>query len=115
MQLIYYPKCNTCQKALRQLKRQGFDVELRDIVLDTPTQDELKEWMKQYGIKPFFNTSGKLYREMKLKDKINNLTIDEAAKLLASNGMLIKRPLLIMNDQIIIGYQKEIYKIKCTL
>ncbi|MCD7840283.1 MAG: Spx/MgsR family RNA polymerase-binding regulatory protein [Erysipelotrichaceae bacterium] len=109
MQLIYYPKCSTCQKALKQLKRQGLHVELRDIVLDTPTQDELKEWIKQYGIKPFFNTSGKLYREMKLKDKINNLSIDEAAKLLSSNGMLIKRPLLIIDYQVIIGYQKEIY------
>lgn len=66
--------------------------------------------MKQYGIKPFFNTSGKLYREMKLKDKINDLSIDEAAELLASNGMLIKRPLLVMDNQVIIGYQKEIYE-----
>ena len=110
MQLIYYPKCSTCQKALRQLKRQGLNVELRDIVLNTPTQDELKERMKQYGIKPFFNTSGKLYQKMKLKDKINDLSIDEAAKLLATNGMLIKRPLLIMEEQVIIGYQKEIYE-----
>ncbi len=110
MQFIYYPRCSTCQKALKQLKKQNLNFELRDIVLDTPTKDELKKWMSIYGIKPFFNTSGKLYREMKLKDKVANLSIDEAAELLSHNGMLIKRPLLIMNDQVIIGYQKEIYE-----
>ncbi|MCD8028535.1 MAG: Spx/MgsR family RNA polymerase-binding regulatory protein [Erysipelotrichaceae bacterium] len=110
MQFIYYPKCSTCQKALKQLKKQELDVELRDIVLDTPTKDELICWMNQYGIRSFFNTSGKIYREMKLKDKVNDLSMKEAAELLSSNGILIKRPLLIMDDEVIIEYKKEVYE-----
>lgn len=112
MEFIYYPRCSTCLKALKKLKEQGIDVTLRDIVNETPTQEELLCWIRQSGkgIKPFFNTSGKLYREMNLKDKINDMNEDEAALLLSQNGMLIKRPLLIDSEKIIIGYQKEIYE-----
>ena len=112
MEFIYYPRCGTCLKALKKLKEQEIDVTLRDIVNETPTQEELLCWIRQNGkgIKPFFNTSGKLYREMNLKDKINDMNEDEAALLLSQNGMLIKRPLLIDGEKIIIGYQKEIYE-----
>lgn len=112
MLFVYYPKCSTCQKALKYLKDHNYDVELRHIVDETPTQEQLLTWIEQYGqgIKPFFNTSGKLYREMKIKDQINTMSKEEAALLLSENGMLIKRPLLICQDQIIIGYKEGIYE-----
>ena len=112
MEFIYYPRCSTCLKALKQLRSLNLDFSLRDIVKDTPTQEELLQWIQQYnqGIKPFFNTSGKVYKELNLKEKIGSMTIQEAASLLASHGMLIKRPLIILENQIIIGYQEEIYK-----
>ena len=112
MEFIYYPKCSTCIKALRQLQNQGVQLEKRDIVKDTPTKQELLQWIVDYGqgIRPFFNTSGMVYRELGLKDKLADMSNEEAADLLSSNGMLIKRPLLITNSQIIIGYKKEIYE-----
>lgn len=111
MLFIYYPKCSTCIKAMKHLKTKNIDIEKRDIIMETPTQDELIEWMKRYdqGIKPFFNTAGVVYREMGLKNKINDMNIEEAAQLLSCNGMLIKRPILVDDNQIIIGYKKEIY------
>lgn len=111
MELIWYPKCSTCQKAYKHLKEKNIEVTLRHIVEQTPAQQELKQWIEIYnqGIKPFFNTSGMVYRELGLKDKIKDMTIEEASEILSSNGMLIKRPLLILDNQIIIGYKKEIY------
>lgn len=111
MELIYYPKCSTCQKALRHLKSKSIEFSQRDIVEQTPTPEELLKWIQQYGqgMKPFFNTAGRVYRELSLKDKINEMSEEEAAKLLSTNGMLIKRPLLILENQIIIGYKKEAY------
>ncbi|MEG0276494.1 MAG: arsenate reductase family protein [Coprobacillus sp.] len=111
MLFIYYPKCSTCVKALKDLKQKGIIFEQRDIVTDTPTKEELIKWIEEYnqGIKPFFNTSGLLYREMNIKEKINTMSIEEAALLLSSYGMLIKRPLLIDDDFIIIGYKEEVY------
>lgn len=112
MLLIYYPKCSTCQKALKHLRRKNIAVELRHIVDETPTQEELLKWIDVYhqGIKPFFNTSGKLYRELNMKDKVSTMSKEEAALLLSQNAMLIKRPLLIDDNQIIIGYKEEIYE-----
>lgn len=112
MLFIYYPKCGTCQKALKHLKQKKLSLELRHIVENTPSKQELIQWIEDYhqGIKPFFNTSGKLYRELNIKERIKTMTIDEAAELLSQNGMLIKRPLLINDHQIIIGYKKEIYE-----
>lgn len=112
MEFIGYPKCSTCKKALKHLKEKGYDIEMRDIVSMTPTAKELSQWIDIYdqGIKPFFNTSGNVYKEMKLKDRINSLTKEEAVDLLSKNGMLIKRPLLILEDEIIIGYKAEIYE-----
>ena len=111
MELIWYPKCSTCQKAYKHLMNKGLTIETRHIVESTPSQDELKKWIEMYnqGIKPFFNTSGQVYRHMGLNDQVKDMSIDEAVQLLASNGMLIKRPLLILDNQIIIGYKKEIY------
>lgn len=111
MEFIWYPKCSTCQKAYKHLQELGVQVTLRHIVEETPKKEEIKHWMDIYqqGIKPFFNSSGQLYRQLKLKDKIDEMTIDEACELLSSNGMLIKRPLLILDNQIIIGYKKENY------
>lgn len=112
MLFIYYPKCSTCLKALKHLKQKEISLELRDIVNQTPSKEDLKQWIEMYGkgIKPFLNTSGRIYRELGLKDKINDMTIDEVCELLSSQGMLIKRPLLIHDHQIIIGYKKEVYE-----
>lgn len=112
MQLIYYPKCSTCIKALKHLEIQNVEFTKRHIVEDTPTKEELLEWIHSYnqGIKPFFNTSGLVYRELGLKNKIMDMSEEEAVELLAGNGMLIKRPLLVSENQIIIGYKKEIYE-----
>lgn len=112
MEFIWYPKCSTCIKANKHLKEKGLSFTIRHIVEETPSQDELKTWIDMYGqgIKPFFNTSGQVYRQLGLKDKIKDMSINEAIELLASNGMLIKRPILILDDQVIIGYKKEIYE-----
>lgn len=112
MLFIYYPRCSTCLKALKELKSLGYEPQLRHIVEQTPTKEELLTWIQQYhqGIKPFFNTSGKLYREMNIKEKINTMSEEEAAQLLSENGMLIKRPLLIKDDYIVIGYRPGIYQ-----
>lgn len=112
MELIWYPKCSTCQKAYKHLQELGVQVTLRHIVEEIPTAQELHSWIEKYnqGIKPFFNTAGLVYKELGLKNKINDMNIDEACQLLASNGMLIKRPLLISDDHMIIGYKKEQYE-----
>lgn len=111
MQFIYYPKCSTCIKAMKHIRNKYSDIVLRDIVNETPSKDELIEWINIYnqGIKPFFNTSGLVYRELNIKDKIHTMSIEEAADLLSSNGMLIKRPLLIDENMIVIGYKEEVY------
>ncbi len=111
MKFIYYPKCSTCKKALKHIQSMNIDCEYIDITKNTPTQEELKHYIKLYnkGIKAFFNTSGKLYRELKLKDQVNHFTLDEAVKLLSQNGMLIKRPLLLKDDTILVGYNDKEY------
>lgn len=111
MKFINYPKCSTCVKAKKHLIALDKTFEDIDIVLNTPSKEELLNWIQLYGqgIKPFFNTSGKVYKELQLKDQVKEMNEDDAATLLASNGMLIKRPLLIDNDRIIIGYKVEDY------
>ena len=107
MQYIYYPKCSTCIKGLKYLKDNGIDVTFRDIVNETPSKEELYQWILTYnqGIKPFFNTSGKLYREMNLKEQIAHMSIEEASELLCNHGLFIKRPLLIDEERIFIGFK----------
>lgn len=109
---IQYPKCTTCKKALKYLKDHGIEIEERHIVENNPTAEELKKWLDKSGlpIKKFFNTSGVLYKEMQLKDKVGQMTEEEALALLSTNGMLVKRPLLITEDQVLVGFKEAEYE-----
>lgn len=111
MLFIEYPKCSTCKKAKDVLNKKGLSFIDRSIVEDTPTKEELKDWIKKYNleIKKLFNTSGLVYKNLNLKEKLDSMTDDEKINLLSSNGMLIKRPLLILDDKIIIGYKEKEY------
>ena len=104
---IEYPKCSTCQKAKKWLEDNKIEFEDRHILEETPTKEELKEWIEKSGkeIKSFFNTSGLKYKELQLKDKLPTMEYEEKIELLASNGMLIKRPLLIYDDKIFTGFR----------
>ena len=104
---IEYPKCTTCKKAKKFLKDNNIDFEERNIITETPTEKELEEWIEKSSlpINKFFNTSGLLYRSMNLKEELKNCTDKEKIKLLSSNGMLIKRPILVGEDKIILGFK----------
>lgn len=108
MQFICYPKCSTCQKARKWLEANHLEFTERHIVEENPSYEELKEWYAESGLplKKFFNTSGMLYKEMQLKDKLPAMSEEEQLKLLATNGMLVKRP-LIVNGNIILTSFKE--------
>ena len=109
LQFIEYPKCSTCRKAKAELIQLGVDFEAIDIVQNTPSRDQLLDWIQNsdFEIKSFFNTSGLKYRELGLKEQVPHMTAQEAADLLATDGMLIKRPLLVRDNQILqIGYRK---------
>lgn len=112
---IQYPKCSTCQKAKSFLIQNDFEFNMRHIVEETPTVEELRKWWSLSGLelKKFFNTSGNAYKEGKLKDKLPCMSEEEQLELLASNGMLIKRPLLIMEDNVVVGFNEEKYKKLC--
>lgn len=111
MLFIWYPKCSTCVNAKKILDDKNFQYIVRDINIETPSYEELKEYYdkSKLNLKKFFNTSGLVYKNLNLKEKIDSLTDEEKLKLLASNGMLIKRPLLITDDSVIIGFKKDIY------
>jgi len=108
MLFIWYPKCSTCQKAKKWLNSHEIEYTERHIVEENPTYDELKEWHQKSGLplKKFFNTSGMIYKEMKLKDKLPKMSEDEQLKLLATNGMLVKRPLLVTEDKMLVGFKE---------
>ena len=108
---ICYPKCTTCQKAKSWLDDNKIEYEFRDIKLNNPTLDELKEWHKKSGLplKKFFNTSGLLYKSLDLKNKLPTMSEDEMLKLLATDGMLVKRPLLIGDDFLLVGFKEDEY------
>lgn len=108
MVFIEYPKCTTCKKAKKWLDEHGAAYEDRHIKEENPTVEELTEWYHQSGLplKKFFNTSGMLYREMQLKDKLPTMSEEEQLQLLASDGMLVKRPLLISDDFILTGFRE---------
>ena len=108
LKFICYPKCTTCQKAKKQLDDNKQEYELRDIKLDNPTFQELSEWYKKSGLplKRFFNTSGLLYKSLDLKNKLPQMSEEEMLKLLATDGMLVKRPLLIGNDFVLVGFKE---------
>ena len=108
MLFIYYPKCSTCQKAKKWLDAQEISYTERHIVEENPTYEELKKWQARSGlpIKKFFNTSGMLYKEMKLKEKLPSLSEEEQLQLLGSDGMLVKRPILIGEDFVLTGFRQ---------
>ena len=108
IKFICYPKCTTCQRAKKWLEDNKIEYELRDIKLDNPTLEELTEWYKKSGlpIKKLFNTSGLLYKSLDLKNKLLEMSEDEMLKLLATDGMLVKRPLLIGDDFVLVGFKQ---------
>ena len=108
-QFICYKKCSTCQKARKWLDSHGIRYEERAIKEENPTVDELKMWIANsgYPIKKFFNTSGNIYKEQKLNDKISSMTEEEQIQLLATDGMLVKRPILIRGGKILVGFKEE--------
>lgn len=108
IKFICYPKCTTCQRAKKWLDDNKIKYELRDIKLDNPTLEELTEWYKKSGLplKRFFNTSGLLYKSLDLKNKLPEMTEDEMLKLLTTDGMLVKRPLLIGDDFVLVGFKE---------
>lgn len=105
---VWYPKCGTCRKAKKWLEENGVNVTERHIAEEQPTEEELRCWIEKSGqpIKKFFNTSGQLYRSMGLKDKLADLSDDEKISLLASDGMLVKRPILVSDDQVLVGFKE---------
>ena len=109
LKFICYPKCTTCQKALRWLDDNKIEYELRDIKEDNPSLEELTAWYKMSGLplKKFFNTSGLLYKSMELKDKLPAMSEEEQLKLLATDGMLVKRPLVIGKDFVLVGFKES--------
>lgn len=108
MLLICYPKCTTCQKAKKWLESQGIAYTERNIAEENPTYAELKKWYKKSGLplKRFFNTSGLLYKSMQLKDKLPEMSEEEQLKLLATDGMLVKRPLVVDGDNVLTGFKE---------
>ena len=108
MLFLEYPKCSTCKKAKNWLESNGVEFEDRHIVENNPTADELKAWYEKSGfpLKKFFNTSGLKYKELGLKDKLPDMTEEEQIKLLATDGMLVKRPLVIGDDFVLIGFKE---------
>ena len=107
MLFLCYPKCTTCQKAKAWLEAQGVPFEGRDIKTQNPTEEELRAWHALSGLplKKFFNTSGLLYKSLNLKEKLPDMSEDEQLKLLATDGMLVKRPLLVSDDFVLIGFK----------
>lgn len=109
--LIGYPACSTCRKAIRYIKDHEVEVDFRHIVEDTPNREELNDLWKKSGLplKKFFNTSGNLYKEMKLKDLLPSMSEEEQLKLLSEHGMLIKRPIVVDHDLVLVGFNEKNY------
>ncbi len=116
MLFLYYPKCSTCKRAKAWLDNHHLSYDSRDIILDNPKYAELEKWIKDSGVdvKRFFNTSGLKYKELGLKDKLSGLSLEEKIKLLSSDGMLVKRPLIIGDNITLVGFnEKEWEKALC--
>jgi len=111
MKFICYPKCTTCQKAKKWLDDHQIEYEIRDIKTENPAFEELSEWYEKSGLplKKFFNTSGLLYKSLDLKNKLPDMSEEEMLKLLSTDGMLVKRPLLIGEDFVLLGFQESEY------
>ena len=112
MLFLQYPPCSTCQKAKRWLDDHGIAYTPRHIKEEKPTVEELRQWIARSGLpaRKFFNTSGMLYKQMNLKDKLKEMNEEEMIKLLASDGKLVKRPLLITEEKVLVGFKEETYK-----
>lgn len=106
---LQYPKCSTCQKAAKWLKENNITVNSRDIAKDNPTKAELSEWIakSKLPIAKFFNTSGNVYKENNLKEKVKTASEDELLDILASNGMVVKRPIIIADTLVLVGFKEE--------
>lgn len=108
MLFICYPKCTTCKKAQAYLDEKGTAYEFRDIKSENPSEEELRQWWKTSGLplKKFFNTSGLLYKSLNLKEKLPSMTEEEQLQLLATDGMLVKRPLVVLEDAVLTGFRE---------
>ena len=108
LQFICYPKCTTCQRAQKWLDGKGIEYDFRDIKLEKPTLGELTEWYERSGLplKRFFNTSGLLYKSLDLKSRLPEMTEEEMLKLLSTDGMLVKRPIFVGDDFVLVGFQE---------
>lgn len=109
MLFIEYPRCSTCRKAKKWLDEHELKYEDRDIIKNNPQANELKTWYEksELPLKRFFNTSGKMYRELKLKDKLTDMTEEEQFKLLATDGMLVKRPIIVTENTVLTGFKEK--------
>jgi len=112
MLFIEYPKCSTSNKAKKWLKENNISFDTRNIKENNPTFEELDLWLERSGleIKKFFNTSGKLYREQGIKNILKTATKEELLTILATDGMMVKRPILVLDDTVLVGFKEEIYK-----
>lgn len=108
MLFVEYPKCTTCKKAKKWLEEKGFQYEDRNIKESNPSKEELEKWVQRSGMdtRKFFNTSGILYREMQLKDKLKDMTDEEMLQLLATDGMLVKRPIVVTDKTVLVGFRE---------
>ena len=108
MVFLWYPKCSTCQRAKKWLDAHGVTAEVRDIREEAPTRDELERWQRLSGLplKKFFNTSGQAYRALDLKDRLAAMDREEQLELLAGDGMLVKRPILVKDDTVLVGFKE---------
>lgn len=113
MLFVCYPKCTTCKKAKNWLNEKGISFEERDIKLENPSKEELTEWYHKSGLplKRFFNTSGNLYKEMKLKDKLPEMSEEEQLSLLATDGMLVKRPIVVTEEHVLVGFKEKEWEV----
>ena len=109
MLFVCYPRCTTCKKAQKWLDEKGIGYTFRDIKEENPSYDELKTWYEKSGldIKRFFNTSGQLYKSMSLKDKLPAMTVEEKLRLLSTDGMLVKRPILVSDKTVLVGFKEQ--------
>ncbi len=112
---VCYPRCTTCKKAEKWLADNGVNVKVRDIKENNPTEEEIRSWHKKSGLplKRFFNTSGQKYRELELKDKLPTMSDDEQYARLATDGMLVKRPLLVGEDEVLVGFRVKEWQESC--
>ena len=112
IEFINYPKCSTCQKAKKFLDENNIKYEDRNIITDTPTKKEIKLWSEasEISLNKFFNTSGMLYRSMNLKESLKEFSDEDKIKMLSGDGMLVKRPILVVEGNVLLGFKEEIWK-----